>query len=103
MMGGFEGGQTPLMRRIPKRGFRHSSKVWYQPINVQRLEEIFESGTEINAEVLYQKGLIKSVEAPYKILSKGKVTKAFNVMASRFSKSSEEAIKKAGGSITAAK
>lgn len=101
IMTGFEGGQTPLVRRIPKRGFNHSSKTFYDPINVGALDQHFDAGSEINAEVLVGKGLLKNARRPYKILGSGHCTKAFKVLAPMFSKSAEELIKKAGGSITA--
>jgi large subunit ribosomal protein L15 len=95
---GFEGGQTPLMRRIPKRGFRHPSKIHYQAINIQDLEATLNAGP-INADVLYKSGFLKDVKAPYKILGQGKCTKAFQIKAPKFSKSAEKVVKKAGGSL----
>ena len=98
IMNGFEGGQTPLVRRIPKRGFRHPSKINYEPINLIVLEERFEAGAEINGKVLFDKGVLKRAGDPFKILGIGKVTKAFKVTAAGFSKSAEKALKDAGGS-----
>jgi large subunit ribosomal protein L15 len=94
---GFEGGQTPLFRRIPKRGFNHSSKIIYEPINLIVLEAHFKAGDEINGDVLFKKGVIKNSSLPVKILGIGKLTKALKVTANRFSKSAEKAIKAAGG------
>lgn len=100
IMNGFEGGQTPLHRRIPKRGFRHPSKIVYEPVNIVVLEEKFEKGSEINADVLAKKGVIKDADTPYKILGVGKLTKALKVTAPKFSKSAEKAVKDAGGTVT---
>ncbi len=100
IMNGFEGGQTPLHRRIPKRGFNHPSKICYEPINVIALEEVFKSGAEINGQVLFEKGLLKSPDVPFKILGIGKLTKALKITAHKASKSAEKNVKSAGGSLT---
>jgi large subunit ribosomal protein L15 len=97
IMLGFEGGQTPLHRRIPKRGFRHASKINYEPINLIVLEERFAAGDQVDGASLYKKGVIKSAELPFKILGIGKLTKSLTVQADRFSKSAEQAIEAAGG------
>ena len=97
IMLGFEGGQTPLHRRIPKRGFRHPSKVIYEAVNLIVLEERFKAGEQVNGESLYKKGVLKNAELPFKILGIGKLTKSLSVTADRFSKSAEKAIKDAGG------
>ena len=99
IMTGFEGGQTPLVRRVPKRGFNHSSKIVYEPINVGALDQNFDSGAEINAESLVKKGLLKNQGQRYKILGSGSCTKILKVSAFKVSKSAAELIKKAGGSI----
>jgi len=101
IMLGFEGGQMPLVRRLPKRGFNHSSKVFYQAVNLFQLEGVFNAGSEINGETLAAKGLIKKADTPFKILGDGKLTKALKISAPKFSKSAEEAVKKAGGSLVA--
>lgn len=100
IMTGFEGGQTPLHRRIPKRGFNHPSKINYEPINLVALEAVFKSGGEINGQVLFEKGLLKAPTLPFKVLGLGKVTKAFKITAHKVSKSAEAAVKSAGGSVT---
>ena len=94
---GFEGGQMPLLQRIPKlRGFTNPFRVEYQGINLDTLEE---SGlTEISPETLLERGLI-SKGALLKILGRGEVTKALTVKAHGFSKSAEAAITAAGGSV----
>jgi large subunit ribosomal protein L15 len=97
IMLGFEGGQTPLHRRIPKRGFRHASKITYEAINLIVLEERFNAGEQVDGESLYKKGVIKNAGVPFKILGIGKLTKSLSITANRFSKSAEQAIKAAGG------
>ncbi len=101
IMMGFEGGQTPLIRRIPKRGFNHVSKIHYQAINLFQLDALFNAGEIVNGESLTAKGLLKKASWPYKILGDGKLTKSLKISANKFSKSAEEAVKKAGGSLAA--
>lgn len=100
VMTGFEGGQTPLVRRVPKRGFNHPSKIHYEPINLLVLEGRFDSGAEINAQTLFEKGVIKNAELPVKILGLGKLSKKLNIKVEKISKSAEEAVKAAGGTFT---
>lgn len=102
IMLGFEGGQTPMVRRIPKRGFRHASKIYFHPISVGVLEKAFEANAEISGAGLFEKGFLKKADLPFKILGSAKVTKAFKISAPAFSKSAEEAIKAAGGQISKA-
>lgn len=95
---GFEGGQMPLIRRIPKRGFNnHFSKV-YSIVNLSVLEN-FEEGSVVDMAVLNEKGLIKVIKdcAGLKVLGNGSLTKAITVKAERFSSSAKEAIEKVGG------
>ena len=100
VMTGFEGGQTPLLRRIPKRGFNHPQKVIYEPINLGVLDAMFDAGSEINGKTLHAKGLLKGVSQPFKILGSGKVTKSFKVSGSKLSKTAERLIKEAGGTVS---
>jgi len=93
----FEGGQMPLYRRIPKRGFNNRWALTVRTVNVGDLNESFEAGTEITPELL--KDAAKGVYDVLKILGDGDVTKKFKVVAHRFSKSAEEKIKAAGGEI----
>lgn len=102
VMTGFEGGQTPLIRRIPKRGFNHPSKIHYLPVNLSVLEARFDSGAEINAQALHEKGILKSADRPFKVLGNGKLTKPFKITANKASQSAEKAIKDAGGSLVIA-
>lgn len=95
-----EGGQMPLQRRLPKRGFTSIFKKEYEIVNLKRLEEKFDGGTEITLELLKQVNLIHSVNDRVKILGQGELTKQFHVHAHAFSKSAVEKIKAAGGEIT---
>ncbi len=96
---GFEGGQMPLTRRTPKRGFNNArfAKV-FQVVNIESLDKKFEAGQEVNAEALKSARLIESLNVPVKVLGKGELSKALNVKAAAFSKGAEEKIKAAGGS-----
>lgn len=96
---GFEGGQMPLYRRIPKRGFNNKTfaKV-YAEINVSRLE-IFENGTVVNGEMLKKSGLIKKLNDGISVLGNGDLTKKLTVQAVRFTKSASEKIEAAGGKV----
>ncbi len=95
---GFEGGQTPLYMRFPKRGFSNAPfKKEYAIINVGDLNEAFEEGTEVTPELLRQTGLVKK-NLPVKVLGDGEVTKKLIVKAHKFSASAKEKIEAAGGS-----
>jgi large subunit ribosomal protein L15 len=93
---GFEGGQMPLARRVPKRGFNNIFAKPLEAINVAALER-FEDGTEIDASVLLEAGVISKCEYGIKILGNGNLTKKLTVKASAFSESAKEKIEKAGG------
>jgi large subunit ribosomal protein L15 len=93
---GLEGGQMPLIRRLPKFGFRRRNPTVRQIINLDDLSG-FKDNDVITLEVLKSKGLIKSVNKAVKILGTGDIKKALTVQAHSFSKSAEEKIKKAGG------
>lgn len=97
----FEGGQNKLTQRLPKFGFNAPFPVDYQIVNMGFINEKFESGAEINKEVLFKKGYIKDKDARLKILGDGDVTKAFKVSADKLSKTAVEKIKKAGGEVIA--
>ncbi len=94
----FEGGQTPFIMRIPKRGFISPHKKVYEIVNVKVLEERFEANTEITPELLKETGLVRTGSL-VKILGEGELTKPLTVKAHAFSKSAEEKITAAGGSI----
>ena len=97
---GFEGGQTPLQRRMPKRGFTNAVfKVTYTEVNVDVLNR-FEAGVEITPELLFDNGIVKQVaNGGIKILGTGEVTKAFTVKANAISQSAQAKIEAAGGSV----
>jgi len=96
MIRGFEGGQMPLHRRMPKRGFTNIFRKEYSIVSLERLAELGE--TTINPEVLRKAGVIKT-KHPVKILGGGELNVALNVSAHRFSKSAQEKITKAGGKV----
>ena len=94
----FEGGQLPLARRLPyKRGFTNTRKVYYKPVNLNRLAEIDFEGIEVTPEVMAIAGLIKHPTDPVVILGDGEIDAALNIKAHRFSKSAREKIEAAGG------
>jgi len=95
---GFEGGQMPLQRRLPKRGFTPLDRVIFSLVNVSQLD-IYESGDVIDAMSLVSKGLIKSTRHAVKILGNGDIAKSLKVTANKFSQSAKEKIVAAGGSI----
>ena len=93
---GFEGGQMPLYRRLPKRGFTNIFAKNYTEINVSELER-FENGTEVTAELLKEAGIISKVNDGIVVLGRGELTKSLTVKAARFSKTAEEKITAKGG------
>lgn len=93
---GFEGGQMPLMRRIPKRGFTSAAKKIYQIINVESLNH-FRKDSSVDKAAMKEAGFIKKVDLPVKVLGDGKLSKALNVMADAFSESAKKKIRDAGG------
>ena len=97
MMRGFEGGQMPLHRRLPKRGFTNIFREEYAIVNLDRLAGLGES--TITPEVLKKAGIIKRAEQLVKVLGDGELTSALTVQAHKFSKSAQEKITKAGGKV----
>jgi large subunit ribosomal protein L15 len=95
---GFEGGQMPLQRRLPKRGFNPLERNEYLVVNLQQLD-IFDAGACVDRAALDAKGLLKKSNLPIKVLATGEITKALTVKADKFSKSAREKIQAAGGSI----
>ena len=93
---GFEGGQMPLARRLPKRGFHNIFGTTYAPVNVSALER-FDNGTEVTTELLLETGVISKALDGVKILGSGELTKSLTVKAAAFSASAKEKIEKAGG------
>lgn len=95
---GFEGGQMPLYRRLPKRGFTNIFAKQIVEVNVERLN-IFENGTEVTEALLKERGVISKTLDGVKILGNGELTKSLTVKVSRFSKSAQEKIEAAGGKV----
>ena len=97
---GFEGGQQPLAMRLPKLpGFTNHSRVEYAPVNVSRLEEVFEAGETVDTESLVAKGVIKHAFIPVKVLGDGELTKALTVKVDKVSASAKVKIEAAGGKV----
>ena len=94
---GFEGGQMPLQRRMPKRGFNNIFATVYATVNVSALEERFEAGAVVDAESLKACGLIKDAKDGIKVLGNGELTKSLTVKAAKFTAAAQEKIEKAGG------
>ncbi|EFR98977.1 50S ribosomal protein L15 [Listeria seeligeri] len=93
---GFEGGQLPLFRRIPKRGFTNINRKEFAIVNLDVLNR-FEDGTEVTPELLIESGIIRNEKSGIKILSNGKIEKKLTVKANKFSAAAKEAIEAAGG------
>lgn len=96
---GFEGGQMPLARRLPKRGFTNIYAKEYTIINISDLNKL-EDGTEVTAELLKKEGIISKIEKDgLKVLGRGELTKKLTVKAAKFTKTAEDAIRAAGGNV----
>ena len=95
----FEGGRSPIIRRIPKRGFHNRHGLIVKSINVSDLEAAFDSGTEITLDLLRSSGVAKGIWQQLKILGNGSLTKSLKVSAHAFSKQAREKILAAGGSV----
>ncbi len=99
MRPGFEGGQMPLQRRIPKRGFNNIFRTEMAIVNVAALEANYEAGAVVTIDSLIEKGLIKKVLDGVKVLGYGEITKALTVQANAISESAKQKIEAAGGKI----
>lgn len=101
---GFEGGQMPLQRRVPKSGFKNINHREFQAVNIETLQSLAEAQnlSKVSVDVLKQAGLVKG-KMPVKILGNGTLTAKLDVEANAFSKSAEEAIKAVGGTATIVK
>ena len=95
----FEGGQMPMPRRIPKRGFKNPFRVETFPINVATLDKVFDAGAVVDLEALRAKGLVPKLVEHVKILGEGDITKQLTIKAFRASATAREKIEKAGGTI----
>lgn len=93
---GFEGGQTPLFRRLPKRGFTNIHRKEYAIVNLDALNR-FEDGTEVTPELLLETGVVSKLKAGVKILGNGQIEKKLTVKAHKFSSAAKEAIEAVGG------
>ena len=96
---GFEGGQMPLHRRVPKRGFHNQFRTEYAVVNLDMLAERFDADTVITPELLRERGLIHSTRQPIKVLARGDVSKKLTVRAHKFSGKAAEKIAAAGGTV----
>ncbi|MGN0467437.1 MAG: 50S ribosomal protein L15 [Acutalibacteraceae bacterium] len=97
MRPGFEGGQMPLQRRIPKRGFVNIFRTEMAIVNVAALEKAYDNGDKVTVDSLVEKGLVKKVLDGVKILGNGEITKSLTVEANAFSESAKQKIEAAGG------
>jgi large subunit ribosomal protein L15 len=97
MRRGFEGGQTPLHRRVPKRGFHNPFRVEYAVVNLDTLAEVFDGSAEVTPEVLRERGVVRQSTGPVKVLGRGEISKALTVKAHKFSGSAAQKIAAAGG------
>lgn len=95
---GFEGGQTPLFQRLPKRGFTNINRKEYAIVNLDTLNQ-FDENTEVTPELLIETGVIKNVKSGVKVLAKGTLDKKLTVKANKFSTAAKESIEAAGGKI----
>ena len=98
----FEGGQTPLFKRLPKRGFTNVSRKEYAVVNLGDINLKFEAGTTVDVEALKNAGLIKKEYEGVKVLGNGELSKALTIKAAKFSKSALEKISQAGGTAEVA-
>jgi len=96
-LAGFEGGQMPLHRRMPKRGFNNIFRIEYAVVNLDAIAERFEAGAVVNPDTLRASGLISDRRMPIKVLARGEVSKALTVQAHKFSGKAAEKIAAAGG------
>ena len=94
---GFEGGQMPLHRRVPKRGFHNPFRIEYAVVNLDSLQEQFGAGTVVTPELMRKSGLVHGKRAPIKVLARGDVSKALTVKAHKFSGKAAEKLAAAGG------
>ena len=95
---GFEGGQMPLHRRVPKRGFHNPFRVEYSVVNLDTLAEVFEAGSSVTPDLLRERGLVRRATSKIKVLGRGDISKKLTVQAHKFSGKAAEKIAAAGGS-----
>lgn len=97
---GFEGGQMPLHRRLPKRGFTNIFKKQWIEVRLEALDRNFEADADVTPELLHERGVIKKAKHDIVVLGNGEISKALKISAHRFTKSAREKIEKAGGTAT---
>ncbi|MFL6210456.1 MAG: 50S ribosomal protein L15 [Pyrinomonadaceae bacterium] len=97
---GFEGGQMPLQRRLPKRGFTNIFKKQWTEVSLETLERSFEANEEVSPDVMHERGVIAKGKRDVVVLGTGEVTKALRISAHRFTKSARAKIEQAGGTAT---
>ena len=95
---GFEGGQMPLYRRLPKRGFTNPSRIEYNPVNVEALK-VFSAGSEVTPALLAEKGLLRKPNQPVKLLGRGSLDISLKIRVHKVSGTAKQAVEKAGGSV----
>ncbi|MBE6390840.1 MAG: 50S ribosomal protein L15 [Lentisphaerae bacterium] len=95
----FEGGQIPLFRRLPKRGFKNADRIIYALVNLDKLNDNFEAGDVVDFDALRAKKLLAKSDTIIKVLANGEITKALTVKAAKFSAAAVEKIQAAGGKI----
>jgi large subunit ribosomal protein L15 len=93
----FEGGQIPLFRRLPKRGFTSRNHKEFDLVNISTLEKLFDAGSTVDAETLREKAVLGKTKLPLKVLGNGEISKALTVKADKFSAAAKEKIEAAGG------
>jgi large subunit ribosomal protein L15 len=94
---GFEGGQMPLHRRVPKRGFTNIFRIEYAIVNLDALAEVFDAGSSVTPELLRERGLVRKSHVPVKVLGRGDISKKLTVRAHKFSETAAKKITDAGG------
>ncbi len=94
---GFEGGQMPLHRRVPKRGFTNPFRVEYAVVNLDTLAEVFDAGSAVTPELLRERGIVRDARAPIKVLGRGEIAKQLTIKAHKFSETAVQKIAAAGG------
>src|SRR4030095_9680841 len=95
---GFEGGQMPLHRRVPKRGFHNPFRVEYAVVNLDTIADVFDAGSSVTPELLRERGLVRKAKSKIKVLGRGDITKKLTVQAHKCSGKAAEKIAAAGGS-----
>src|SRR5690348_9621371 len=98
---GFECGQMPLHRRVPKRGFHNPFRVEYAVVNLDTIAQVFDAGTIVTTDLLRERGIVRDRSQPIKVLGRGEITKALTVHADKFSGSAAQKIVAAGGQAIA--